>query len=179
MSKGITIEKLKSIIEEEDIRNPYTDVEISKLINVNRSEITSTRISLKIKDSRGRRRKLLVNDVQLILEKDKSASIRKITNRLNEIGYKISRNSLFNLLKEIKTPTEDLLVMNEKKNNNNNNNTNLIKDEVSFDAFDSLIGSKGSLKQKIELAKAAILYPENGIHTMVYALGQFLRLYII
>jgi len=167
MSKGITIEKLKSIIEEEDIRNPYTDVEISKLINVNRSEITSTRISLKIKDSRGRRRKLLVNDVQLILEKDKSASIRKITNRLNEIGYKISRNSLFNLLKEIKTPTEDLLVMNEKKNNNNNN-TNLIKDEVSFDAFDSLIGSKGSLKQKIELAKAAILYPENGIHTMVY-----------
>ncbi|SKC83090.1 sigma 54-interacting transcriptional regulator [Maledivibacter halophilus] len=38
------------------------------------------------------------------------------------------------------------------------------------DPFNSLVGSNGSLKSLCELAKAAILYPPNGLHTLI--LGQ-------
>ena len=35
-------------------------------------------------------------------------------------------------------------------------------------AFDELIGFDGSLKSKVELSRAAILYPPNGLHTLIY-----------
>ena len=35
-------------------------------------------------------------------------------------------------------------------------------------SFKKLIGYRGSLRNKIDLAKAAILYPPNGLHTLIY-----------
>ena len=45
----------------------------------------------------------------------------------------------------------------------------LKKNETSKDEcpFDKLIGAKSSLKNQIEQAKAAILYPPNGLHTLI------------
>jgi len=47
-------------------------------------------------------------------------------------------------------------VKNEKVSNSENNQ-----------AFDCLIGSDGSLRRQVEIAKAAVLYPPNGLHTMI------------
>ncbi len=39
---------------------------------------------------------------------------------------------------------------------------------VEEDGFEELIGIKGSLKEKVNLAKSAIMYPPNGLHTIIY-----------
>ncbi len=41
------------------------------------------------------------------------------------------------------------------------------KPEFTADAFSGLIGHNGSLKTQIEKAKAAIIYPPNGLHTLL------------
>lgn len=41
------------------------------------------------------------------------------------------------------------------------------KEEKEIDPFEPIIGCKGSLKNQIEQAKAAVLYPPNGLHTLI------------
>ncbi|SHE38678.1 sigma 54-interacting transcriptional regulator [Caloramator proteoclasticus] len=49
------------------------------------------------------------------------------------------------------------------------NEEKLIKEEVnkSLSVFDTIIGNNGSLKNQISLAKAAIVYPPKGLHTLI------------
>ncbi|NOW89903.1 transcriptional regulatory protein LevR/transcriptional regulator with AAA-type ATPase domain [Clostridium beijerinckii] len=44
---------------------------------------------------------------------------------------------------------------------------NLLEDKEDKSPFDSLIGFNTSLKNQIEQAKAALLYPPNGLHTLI------------
>jgi transcriptional regulatory protein LevR/transcriptional regulator with AAA-type ATPase domain len=44
---------------------------------------------------------------------------------------------------------------------------NKVKPVIEEAPFDRLIGAKGSLRNQIEQAKAAILYPPNGLHTLI------------
>lgn len=41
------------------------------------------------------------------------------------------------------------------------------KETVKTTAFSNIVGEKGSLKAQIELAKAAVVYPPNGLHTLI------------
>lgn len=45
--------------------------------------------------------------------------------------------------------------------------TSDIKKEIKKSPFDDLIGSETGLKNQVEQAKAAILYPPNGLHTLI------------
>ena len=45
-----------------------------------------------------------------------------------------------------------------------------VSDSVPM-SFSKLIGSEGSLKIQVSQAKASVLYPPNGLHTMI--LGDF------
>lgn len=163
MKKDKIVQELKKIIKEEDFKNPYTDAEIAKKLNINRSDVSILRYNLNIKDSRERRKDLLMNEIRNILKEEKAASVRQVTSILNERGYRISRNLVFKFLKEIEPSIKE-----------NSNREVSKRQEISMKiedpshAFDSLIGSKGSLKPQIELAKAAILYPKNGLHTLIY-----------
>lgn len=49
------------------------------------------------------------------------------------------------------------------------NEEKLLKEEIgkSCSVFDSIIGNSGSLKNQIALAKAAIVYPPKGLHTLI------------
>lgn len=163
MKKDKIAEELKKIIKNEDPKNPYTDIEIAKKLNINRSDISTIRHNLKIRDSRERRKDLLITEIQNILNEEKSASVRFVTSILNEKGYRISRNLVFKLLKEFEPSIE--YTSSHRTNKFDEASQNI--EDVSY-AFDSLIGSKGSLKPQIELAKAAILYPKNGLHTLIY-----------
>lgn len=42
------------------------------------------------------------------------------------------------------------------------------KKTTDHDSFSSIIGSDGSIKAQIELAKAAVSYPPHGLHTLIY-----------
>lgn len=166
------MEKLVEIIKQEDKKNPYTDQELAKILSLPRLKIISERNKLNIPDSRDRRKKLLLEDLKNILSKNPNMSERKITDLMIEKGYNISRNIVARNIKDLLGDIE--LKNDEEKDNNKSSNTfkEYIKKEEKSEEDDSgfkkLIGYRGSLKNKIDLAKAAILYPPNGLHTLIY-----------
>lgn len=166
------MEKLVEIIKQEDKKNPYTDQELAKILSLPRLKIISERNKLNIPDSRDRRKKMLLEDLKDILTKNPNMSERKITDLMIERGYNISRNIVARNMK-------DLLEDTESKNDDNNDlkkSSNTFKEYIKREeraeedesGFKKLIGYRGSLKNKIDLAKAAILYPPNGLHTLIY-----------
>lgn len=155
-------QRIKNLIENEDKKNPLTDEAISSRLNIRREDVT-LRNELKIEDSRQRRKVVLIKAIKDILKEEKTINKNDITRRLNSIGFTVSRFTVIQYLKEIQD-SGDLKLDKEsddKKEEIINNREN--KDI----AFDKLIGSSGSLSTIIKLAKAAILYPPHGLHTII------------
>lgn len=156
-------QRIKNLIENEDKKNPLTDEAISSRLNIRREDVTFLRNELKIEDSRQRRKVVLIKAIKDILKEEKTINKNDITRRLNSIGFTVSRFTVIQYLKEIQD-SGDLKLDKEsddKKEEIINNREN--KDI----AFDKLIGSSGSLSTIIKLAKAAILYPPHGLHTII------------
>lgn len=145
--------QIKQIIKNEDTKNPLTDAAISKQMNISRSDVVKLRHLLGVGDSRERRKDLLKKAIRSIISEDSNLSISSITLKLNEDGYNISRNIVSKFMSSSELGAK-------KKRIKSNNEEGR--------AFDSIIGSTGSLKPQIELAKAAILYPPNGLHTLIH-----------
>ncbi|GAA0181542.1 sigma 54-interacting transcriptional regulator [Clostridium sediminicola] len=147
-------DKILKIIATEDKKNPLTDSEIAKIIGTNRTDVVMFRQKLNIKDSRERRKELLIKHINKIIKENLDISERGITSKLNEQGFEISRKAVSNLLKN----SEPLAKSQSKPEKT-------VKEPEN--AFSKLVGAFGSLKPKVELAKAAVLYPPNGLHTLI------------
>ncbi|AOT72631.1 sigma 54-interacting transcriptional regulator [Geosporobacter ferrireducens] len=150
------MKRLLDLIQTEDKKNPLTDEEIAKALGINRSDVVNLRHTLNIGDSRERRKELLEEEIRKILESAPDISERGLTEELNTIGFKLSRNVVSKFLKLSKRKEQDC------------NNKELVFQKQSRGAFDKIIGADGSLKPQIELAKAAVLYPVDGLHTLIY-----------
>lgn len=161
-------EKLLETIGKEDKKNPYTDSQLSHMLGMTRSNVTILRKKLNIDDSRIRRLSLILKEIRSILEEKPQFSIKAITNKLNERGFEISKNSVAQIINENKLrdkigdkfekefKQKQPYTINEDRKN--------LKDK---NVFKSIIGWDGSLRNKIEQAKAAVLYPPNGLHTLI------------
>ncbi|MCD2346907.1 sigma 54-interacting transcriptional regulator [Clostridium guangxiense] len=158
------MEKIKEIISSEDKKNPYTDEEISKMLNITRGEVINYRKLLNIPDSRERRKKLLVEEIYKILEENYKISERGLTEELIKRGFKVSRNIVSRYLKEVKLDNFNSNEVKRERNFEEREKNRAVENEV----FDDLIGAKGSLRAKIDQAKASMLYPPNGLHTLIY-----------
>lgn len=155
---------IKEIIEKEDKKNPYTDDEICKMLNITRGDVINLRKSLDIGDSRDRRKDLLQEEIIKIITEDSKISERGLTEELNNRGFKVSRNIVSRFLKEIKAEG----FSNDEFKESDVDEDDDKQDISNREAFDILIGAKGSLRPKVEQSKAAILYPPNGLHTLIY-----------
>ncbi|SCL81922.1 sigma 54-interacting transcriptional regulator [Sporanaerobacter sp. PP17-6a] len=161
------MEFLIKLINEEDKRNPLTDSEIAKMLGISRAKVSKMRESLSIGDCRERRREILTKNIEEILKDDPSISERALTLQLNKKGFKICRNVVSKFIKnekKFKINRNKIEVVNKTSPKNGINLRNEEKDM----AFNSFIGANGSLRPQVELAKAAILYPPNGLHTLIY-----------
>jgi len=161
------MEFLIKLINEEDKRNPLTDSEIAKMLGISRAKVSKMRESLSIGDRRERRREILTKNIEEILKDDPSISERALTLQLNKKGFKICRNVVSKFIKnekKFKINRNKIEVVNKTSPKNGINLRNEEKDM----AFNSFIGANGSLRPQVELAKAAILYPPNGLHTLIY-----------
>jgi transcriptional regulator with AAA-type ATPase domain/transcriptional regulatory protein LevR len=156
-----------SIIESEDKKNPLTDQKIADILNTTREKVTEERLLNNIPDSRERRKQVILEDIREILKHDINISDRKLTSCLKEMGYIISRFTVAQLKDEIKRTMNfnnkgdenvDKIVENPKNTDFSIQNSYL---------FNELIGWDGSLKLQINQAKAAILYPPHGLHTLL------------
>lgn len=143
--------KLINIINTENKKNPLTDVEISKFLGVARESITNLRKELNIANSRQRRYPYLKVATSSILKKNKDIPISELTRELLAEGFDVSRRIVEEIL------TKDNFEINKVK----------IEPEEVTDPFNSLIGYNGSLKNSIEQAKSAILYPPKGLTTLI------------
>ncbi len=85
-------------------------------------------------------------------------------NKLCKLGY-VEKNGTRPVLyfairkaKELVKGSQQVL-MKDSQNKKN--------DADQYIPFSNIIGSKGSIKAQIELAKAAVVYPPNGLHTLI------------
>ncbi|MCB2295305.1 sigma 54-interacting transcriptional regulator [Clostridium algoriphilum] len=159
---------ISELINKEDKKNPLTDEEISKILGITRADVIKSRNSLKIGDSRDRRKDIMEAEMKSIISKVPYISEREMTRQLNEAGFKISRNIVSKYIKIM----QDQVLFYKRENEKNNTLVTTEENEGSNTqinyAFDELIGFDGSLKSKVELSRAAILYPPNGLHTLIY-----------
>ena len=150
-------------IDNEDKKNPYTDQELAQILNISRADVISFRKKFNIPDSRERKKTFLLKDLREILKKNNALSERKVTELMIEKGYNISRSAISKFIKEEKLNIESQSITEEEQKEIN------LKDYiVKQDGFEDLIGVNGSLKEKVNLAKSAIMYPPNGLHTIIY-----------
>lgn len=171
------MKKILLEIQNEDKKNPYTDKELSEILGISRGDIVQFRKNNNIPNSRERRKNLLKNEILNILEDDFNITERKLTETIIERGFNISRSTISSIIK-----SENLKEKIKKYNSDDELNEGLeLKEELQVEnilkinkkeeienEFESLIGHNGSLEEKVTLAKSAILYPPNGLHTMIY-----------
>lgn len=157
--------RLVSLINNEDKKNPLTDNQISKKLNVQREYITIMRNKMSIPNSRDRRREVLFLKIQEVLNEDKDITESQLAKILKREGYKISLNSVIKYKEEL-LKGEEVENFDNNLNFENNSSNYVLEEEKNF-SFKDIIGSEGSLKLCIQQAKAAILYPPYGLHTLI------------
>ena len=180
MKETEIVEKIINIIEKEDKRNPLTDEEISEKLKTSREIITKIRIEQKILNSRERNTDRLKKDIGIILKEEGKISNRKLTKKLNEIGYNIGKYAVDRVYseiisdytemseKEIKSDkiTHDYKEMAENERKDFKKIIKPAKNEENI--FEKFIGYDKSLKNSIDKLKAAVMYPPKGLHTIIY-----------
>ncbi|WAW14938.1 sigma 54-interacting transcriptional regulator [Peptostreptococcus equinus] len=181
---------LIKLIKNEDKKNPFTDQQLADILSISRSKLTGMRLELNIASSSDRRKGLLHKEVSKIKKANPELNDRAITEILIKKGYKISRSLVRSILSSIENQTKNVKIESNKikiedKNNiiskeieKNTHNTYIGKNkskikridnrEIEQDAFADLIGFDGSLKEKIAMLKSAMMYPPNGLHTILH-----------
>lgn len=174
-------ERLIQLIKSEDKKNPYTDDQLAGILGARRDEVTILRGELGIPDSRERKKPYLVNALKELILQNVKISDRELTRLLNRQGFNVSRFIVSQLRKEIvgnMNPKNTSSVMLnghiETVDNVTNSNVEKISSSGKINnsnmpsrAFERIIGFDGSLKPQIQQAKAAILYPPHGLHTLI------------
>lgn len=159
------INKILEVIEGEDKKNPYTDEELAEKLNVDRKVITKYRKNNHVQSSRDRQKDHAIKDAIDILKVNKNISERAFTAELNKLGYNIARYSSNSIRKTVLEQFSYMFDNNEclEKYSEEKDSKQLNEN----DTFKRLIGYNGSLSIQISQAKAAVLYPPKGLHTLL------------
>jgi len=171
-----------------------TDEQIAQQLGVSRFQITVARREAGIPDSRERLRPVLMEAIRRLLEGDGRMSDRELTVRLQGQGFDVSRFTVGHLRKELASsagavPREEPVrpqggrrasPLGTKKQaaktggeaaaalgRHGNAAHAKQKGAAQPDPFAHIIGSQGSLRPHIQQAKAAVLYPPHGLHTLL------------
>ncbi len=156
-------DKIKLIIGQEDKRNPLTDEVIANELGTLRENITKVRIETGIPASSERRKERLLQEIQDLFNEIGLVSDRKLAELLKQRGFKIGKFTVGQLHKSYPELWEPVIRYSQDETSVSDN-----KQEFQDDIFDKIIGSDGSLKNQISKAKAAVMYPPKGLHTLLY-----------
>lgn len=157
------LEKVTALIEKEDPKNPWTDEKIATELCVAREHITQMRKEYGIPDSRERRKSYVQEMMRNIWEKEGALSERKMTEYMNQQGFLIGKYVIGKYMKEMK--------LDRKQTANKSIESKVDAEKVQEEKemiFKRFIGYDGSMSKQIQRAKAAVMYPPNGIHTLIY-----------
>ncbi|SNX53475.1 sigma 54-interacting transcriptional regulator [Thermoanaerobacterium sp. RBIITD] len=160
------VDEIVKVIQNEDKKNPLTDEKIASILKINREDVTQYRLLNDIPDSRERRKPYLYEDAKKILSKNRNISDRQFTKELNDLGYDISRFVASQIKKELLNSVDIVKIHDEPVDCEDRKEDNETSKENGL-SFKEIIGHDGSLKAQISQAKAAILYPPHGLHTLI------------
>ncbi|WP_446898980.1 sigma 54-interacting transcriptional regulator [Clostridium sp. LBM24168] len=153
------IDRLISVIQNEDRKSPLTDEQISKMLGISREKVNELRQQANIPSYLKRRNQILLKTINAILSVDKNISYRKLCVKLNKEGFRISTFGLNRYRNYIKNIKDD--------RNSDNRKRKKYKNKKMNGCFNNIIGNNGSLNHVIKLAEAAVMYPRNGLHTLI------------
>lgn len=157
------IEKLLSILEKEDKKNPLTDEDIAKQLGRTREKVNELRLQHDIPGYLERREKLLIKNIEEIIKGSNEISLRRLSIELNKLGFKISTFGLTKYKIYVENLKTKGNLKSDKTISHSLRNAKITKQEE----FSNIIGYMGSIAHVIKLSKAAILYPPNGLHTLI------------
>lgn len=152
--------KIVEIIGREDKKNPLSDTKIAELLNVSRATIVKMRKSLNIPDYSSRRLPFLERDIGRILGQDPHVATTDLTTMINDMGYEVSRF----LIIKIKNRIQEI---EEEPSSPDRIETDGIEGLDINGIAGNVIGSRGSLEMQINQSVAAVVYPPNGLHTLI------------
>ncbi|MPW26997.1 PRD domain-containing protein [Alkalibaculum sp. M08DMB] len=153
------MDEIRKIIDSEDEKNPYTDEKISKMVGLRREKVTLARQAMRIPDSRERKRNNIILYIKKLINVETKISERELTEKVNEHGFKVSRYVIREIKKEVYTNQIDKKPLENVTKKNTH--------QIEKDVFLRLVGFDGSLSVCIKQAKAAMLYPPRGLHTLI------------
>ena len=158
------LNKLLSLIETEDKKNPMTDEELAKQIGVGREKVNELRQAASVPSYLIRREVMLLQAIAEILEREPEISQRKMVLELNKGGFQLSVSGLNRYKKQI-SEIKGRFTRRGRSAGTRQPQAGLAKPDKDF--FDEIVGYNGSLSQVIKLAKAAVLYPPYGLHMLI------------
>jgi transcriptional regulator with AAA-type ATPase domain/transcriptional regulatory protein LevR len=160
--------ELKKIIGGENKKNPLTDEEIAEKMNLSREMITVMRKENNIPSSKERMKPLLKKEIKKVIADKPDISIRQLTKIFQEKGFQVSRHIMrneYNKLSQKNDKTNNKTAGSDIEKNNYSFNQQFISEKK--ESFAEIIGADLSLKTQIQQAKAAVLYPPHGLHTLI------------
>ncbi|SEJ47856.1 Transcriptional regulator containing an AAA-type ATPase domain and a DNA-binding domain [Propionispira arboris] len=148
-------EEIKKLILNEKPFEPLSDEKIANTLSILRETVTETRKSLRIINSRERKKKNIQDAILKMQEKNPEITISQIIMNFSMQGIDLSRKYTTSILADEKT--SELVVETVKE---------LTVEDPKQD-FSKLVGFDYSLVKNIQQAKAAILYPPAGLPTLI------------
>lgn len=149
------LEKVKEIIESEDIKNSLSDEEIAQKLSILRETVTNIRHELNIPNSRERKKSYVIKTIKSIKDSNPNVNAKEITIELVKLGFDVSLSYINKILGNY----EDYIKLSKFKKD--------IKQDDKVDIFSGLVGYDGSLKECVKQAKASVLYPPFGLSTLI------------
>ncbi|NPV69220.1 MAG: sigma 54-interacting transcriptional regulator [Firmicutes bacterium] len=170
----VNAQSIQDVIAGEDPRRPFSDREIAERLSISRSMVTLMRKSAGIADSRARLQAHLVSAIGEVAG-NRRLSNRELTLRLRQQGYSVSRSVVKKTAETLGHDQVSHGASVESEMPAAVPNTPTIAHRGTRpagkvdedDPFSRLLGSSGSLKPIIQQAKAAVLYPPHGLHTLI------------
>lgn len=157
------LERIKQIVREEDKKNPLSDEKIAEKLGIRREKVIMFRTEAGIANFRERRHVELYKEAVKILCSNPKISERTFASELRKCGYELSRYVAAGIKKELNKNKAILSAASyetEEKSTKENH-------KKEYEPFSNIIGYNGGLQVQVNQAKAAILYPPVGLHTLI------------
>lgn len=159
------VEKLLELIEGENPCRPFTDEELARRMDVHRERVVELRMQAAIPDSRERLRRTLIPELRRLDAERPGMSERAMTAQLNRMGYDLSRYLVKRLREEL-PPGQPRAAQAKLESGPPACNPATVGEDEE-EVFCGVIGFDGGLKNQINQAKAAVLYPPSGLNTLI------------
>ncbi|WP_196593140.1 sigma 54-interacting transcriptional regulator [Pectinatus sottacetonis] len=154
--------EIQKLIMQEDHNSPYKDMDLAKHFSISREYITILRRELQIPDSRERKQKYILSEIQEILKIRPEIALKELKISLRSKNYTISDYLLGKYLQIIDRQHASKKMLLSKEDEKQKKDI-----RRGSCAFENLIGVHGSLYAQIQQAKAGMLYPPHGLHCLI------------